>query len=57
MSKLRPDQNQETEKPTSDKPLKPAKHLSEPKPDSPMGRFNNAVRKILSVPKKNLKDK
>jgi len=33
------------------------KSLPEPNPDSPMGKFNKAMRKILSVPKKNLKDK
>jgi hypothetical protein len=54
MSKPQSDQNSEVKKSTSNKP---AKHLSASKPDSPMAKFNTAMRKILSVPKKNLKDK
>jgi len=34
-----------------------SKHQSAPPENSPMGKFNKAMRKILSVPKKNLKDK
>jgi hypothetical protein len=45
------DKNRKVQSPSTKKPL------PEPTSDSPMGKFNKAMRKILSVPKKNLKDK
>lgn len=34
---------------------RPSKRLSPPPDGSPMDKFNKAMRKILSVPKKNIK--
>jgi hypothetical protein len=49
------------DKPKHDKEEKvkgqPRKSLLKPEPNTPMGKFNAAMRKILSVPKKDIKKK
>lgn len=50
-------QKKEPKEPTHSKPPHSNKPPSEPKATSPMGKFNDALRKLLSVSKKNLKDK
>ena len=41
----------------SSKPSKPSKPIRQPEQNTPMGKFNDALRKILSVPKKNIDKK
>jgi hypothetical protein len=36
------------------KPSEPGKTIRESEPSSPMDKFNNAMRKILAVPKKSI---
>ena len=51
------DQNQKGKKTTSSKPSMPDKPPGQPKRSNPMDTFNTAMRKILSVSKKDLKQK
>jgi hypothetical protein len=52
-----PDQDKAAPESTDSKIFESDKSQSNPEPNNPMNRFNNALRKILSVPKKNLKKK
>ena len=57
MSEPQSNQNPKAKKLTENKSSNSAKQAVSPKPDNAMDRFNAAMRKILSVPKKNVKDK
>jgi hypothetical protein len=46
-----------TKKPIGGKSPQASQPSTQSKASSPMIKFNDALRKILSVPKKNLKDK
>jgi hypothetical protein len=47
-----PDQNKPAKEATDSKTFEPDKPQVEPGSNNPMGKFNKALRKILSVPKK-----
>jgi hypothetical protein len=51
------DQDQKGEKSPRSKMSKSNKPLVPPKQDSPMDKFNKAMRKVLSVPKKDVNKK
>lgn len=57
MGKQQSGQNQRAEKSTNNKPPTPSKPIVQPEQNSPMDKFNSAMRKILSVPKKGISKK